>query len=80
MHACMYVCMYVRMYMYMYMYMYVCVYIYIYMCIYVYVYICKLSCDVMIYDSCPIRLLFCDMRSFKYNNLMIKTIDNHRIT
>ena len=37
----------------------------------------KLSCDVMMYGSVPIRWLFFDMRSFKYNHLMLTTITSH---
>ena len=40
----------------------------------------KPSCDVMNLGSFPIRLLFCYMRSFEYNRLMRKMIDNNHST
>ena len=40
----------------------------------------KRSCDVMTFGSFPIRWLFVDMRSFKYNHLMRKLVGNNHST
>ena len=58
---------------------YICLYIPMY--IYIYIYIDrKVSCDVMVFGSCPIRLLSFEVRSFKCDRPMRKMIDDNHIT
>ena len=81
----MYIYIYVCVHTYIYIYIYLYTYVYISTYIHIYMYICthmciKPWCDVLIVCSVPIRWLLFDTRSFKFNHLMRKMVDNNHTT